>query len=52
MCTGDNAADNHWNAISLTQDYKERISYFGNDNILTYLRNARTGWITWSMGIT
>ena len=39
---GFNSAANNWNAITVTQDYKERISYDANGNILSYLRNGST----------
>lgn len=37
---GLNQADNHWTAMAAKQDYKERISYDANGNILTYLRQG------------
>jgi hypothetical protein len=39
---GFNSSANNWNAITVTQDYKERISYDANGNILSYLRNGST----------
>jgi RHS repeat-associated protein len=37
---GLNQATNSWAALALTTDYKERVSYDANGNILTYLRNG------------
>lgn len=38
---GNTAGNNIWdNGLSATQDYKERISYDANGNILTYNRNG------------
>jgi RHS repeat-associated protein len=34
------SVSNGWSGITKTNDYKERISYDGNGNILTYLRNG------------
>src|SRR5437867_967181 len=39
---GFNEQSNSWQALTPTQDYKERISYDGNGNILAYLRNGST----------
>src|SRR5690606_13727569 len=39
--TGLNSSTNAWTPVS-TDDYKERISYDGNGNILAYLRNGTT----------
>lgn len=38
--TGLDNATNTFNPISVTEDYKERVSYDANGNILTYLRNG------------
>lgn len=37
---GLNETGNTWSAISVVNDYKERIAYDGNGNILKYLRNG------------
>src|SRR5438093_7975515 len=39
---GFNEQNNSWSALTPTSDYKERISYDGNGNILAYLRNGST----------
>ena len=44
---GFNTAGNNWSAIAVTTDYRERVSYDGNGNILTYARNgsAAAGYV-------
>ena len=37
---GFNTTNNNWNAIAITTEYKERISYDENGNIVSYLRNG------------
>jgi len=39
---GYNTSGNSWSTISVVNDYKERIKYDGNGNILGYLRNGTT----------
>lgn len=39
---GFNTGANNWNGLTATEDYKERIRYDGNGNILGYLRNGTT----------
>lgn len=37
---GYNTTSNNWNAVTITPDYKEQISYDANGNILSYFRNG------------
>jgi RHS repeat-associated protein len=37
---GFSDANNNWNSLAATNDYKERVSYDGNGNILKYLRQG------------
>ena len=37
---GYDAVNGHWEGLQKTEDFKERISYDGNGNILSYLRNG------------
>jgi RHS repeat-associated protein len=40
--TGLDQTNNNWTALAKQTNYKERISYDGNGNILKYLRNGTT----------
>ena len=40
---GYNAGTMSWSGITKTDEYKERVSYDGNGNILKYLRNGNAG---------
>src|SRR5688572_8118432 len=37
---GFDTATNSWSGLTAMQDYKERVSYDANGNILKYLRNG------------
>jgi RHS repeat-associated protein len=44
--SGYSLANNNWNGMTQQQDYKERLSYDGNGNILKYLRNGNGSNLT------
>ena len=43
---GLNQTSNSWSAMSILQDYKERVSYDENGNVLQYLRNGPGSQLT------
>jgi RHS repeat-associated protein len=44
--TGLNEASNSWSGLAKQQQYKERVAYDANGNILAYLRNGISGNLT------
>ena len=43
---GYSLTNNNWNGMTLLQDYKERVTYDANGNILKYLRNGISSNLT------
>ena len=48
--TGLDSSNNTWNALTATDNYKERVAYDENGNILKYLRNTIVGGTSVNMG--